>query len=151
MGTREHCLKRVKAILPGSSKLTDDHSKTTTPATPKSVKKLLRLMIGDPWKEYEYIQDLGQVILARHKASYFKIVNIQQFHCVNPPIEESQILSSAQHPNVASIYDVYWSNNTNFLIIEHLHIGIAQLELEKYQLEEWEIANVSRGVMRGMA
>jgi hypothetical protein len=142
MSVRERRIKRVKAILPGSRKFADDlRSITTTPATPSPVKRLLRILIKDPWEDYEYVQDLDQVILARPKASYFKLVNIRQFYCVDP-LQESRVLSSTQHPNVASIHNIYCFHNETFLITEHLHIAISQLELQKYELEEWEIATI---------
>ena len=139
-------LEIFKAILPSSSKLIGDlYSGPTKSATPNLVKKLVRIFIEDPWNDYEYIQDLGQVMLARHKAFYFKLVDIRQLHCVEPP-QEVQILSRIQHPNVASLHDIYCFDSKTFLIGEHLEFGISQLELQNYELEEWEIATIIKEV-----
>jgi serine/threonine protein kinase len=144
-------LKRIKAILPSSSKSADGvHSRTTETATPGTFRRILRILLGDPWDDYDYIGHLDQVVLARHKASYFKLVNIRQFYCLNAlehALQQSQILSSIQHPNIASIYDVYCCDDSTFLVTEHLNICISQLELQKYDLEEWEIATIIAEVL----
>jgi hypothetical protein len=71
-------LKRIKAILPSLLKPANgDHSRTTEAATPGTFRRILRILLRDPWDDYDYIGHLDQVILARHKASYFKLVNIR--------------------------------------------------------------------------
>ena len=51
-------------------------------------------------------------------------------------------VSNIHHPNIPSIHDIYWHNDETFLVAEYLNIGIVQLELQAYELEEWEIATV---------
>lgn len=143
-------LKRVKAIIPISrqnrsgkeSKTTNDfHPRNKKPAIPTKVDRMLRILLGNPWDDYDYIRHLGQIMLARRKISYFKLVNIQQCHSFKV-LEHSQVLSSIQHPNVAAIYDVYCNQGESFLVTEHLDISISQLKFQRYELEEWEIATI---------
>lgn len=108
---------------------------------PQIVHNMLRIWLGNPWTEYDYIRDLGQVILANRRASYFELVIIRQcdsFHV----IEHARILSRIQHPNVARIHDVYSFHDHSFLVMEHLDLAISQLSFQKHELEEWEIATV---------
>lgn len=140
-----HRLRRVKAILPGFSNPTQDpHPTNDAPITLGSAKTILRILIKDPWNDYDYIEGYVEgrdpVILAKHKAFYFRLVTIRQLHLASTiPVE---ILSTIQHPNITSICDIYRYSNKTFLVTEHLQVGISQLEIQKYELEEWEIATI---------
>jgi hypothetical protein len=57
------------------------------------------------------------------------------------------ILSCVQHSNVAAIYDIYSYGNKVFSIIEPLEISFAELEVQKYRSEEWEIATIIMEVL----
>ena len=143
-------LKRAKARIPislqgrsgGASKTTNDiYSSTLEPAPPRTVNRMLRILLRDPWDDYDYIWYLDQDMLASRKAAYFELVNIQQCHSFNV-LQHSRILPTIHHPNVATIYDVYCHDNKTFLITEHLDISISQLEIQNCELEEWEIATI---------
>lgn len=124
-----------------------DHTLSCITAnTPSVLRKMLRIWLGDPWKEYEYIRNLGPVLLASRRDSYFNLVIIRECDSFNI-VEHTRILSRIQHPNVANIHDVYSYNDTSFLIMEHLDISISQLDFQKYELEEWEIATIISEVM----
>lgn len=86
---------------------------------------MLRILLGDPWDDYDYIWHLDQGVLASRKVLYFELVNIQQCYSFNILIH-SRILPTIHHPNVAAIYNVYCHDDkTSFLVIEHLDISIS--------------------------
>ncbi|KAH8799383.1 hypothetical protein F5884DRAFT_758410 [Xylogone sp. PMI_703] len=148
-----HRLKRIKAKLPMTlrdsseevTKSSTDSRSGTVAVTPGTTHRFLRILLGQPWDDYDYIHHLGQEILASRKASYFKLVNIRQCQSSHV-LEQRQILSSIQHPNIAAVYDVYCNNDETFLVMEHLGISLSQLEFQKYELEEWEIATITAEV-----
>jgi hypothetical protein len=143
-------LKRVKAILPtafkGRSGETDDAndvpSQTTEPAFTGTCHRILRVFLGDPWDNYEYIRHIDQVILARDISSYFKLVNIRQYSTSKLLEQQVKIISAMQHPNLATIYNIYCDSDKAFLITENLDISISHLDFQSCELEEWEIATV---------
>ena len=135
-------MQRAKTVFPGSSRSSQEvHSETIPPKTTKTVKRILRILLRDPWDDYDYIMHLDQGILAIHRGSSFKIVSIQQFHCAEI-LQQTRMFSSIQHPNVASIYDIYCHDENYFLIMEHLSVRISHLEIQNHELEEWEIATI---------
>jgi hypothetical protein len=144
-----HRLKRIKTRFPilqvrseePPKSSTGVHSRSAELVRPERVHRMLRILLGDPWDDYDYICYLGQDMIARRKASYFKLVNIRQCHSPDV-LEKSRLLSSIQHPNIATVYDLYCDDDKIFLVTEHLHISISQLEFQKYELEEWEIATI---------
>lgn len=85
-------------------------------------------------------------MLARHRSSYFKLVNIRQYSASNV-LEQVRIISTIQHPNLATVYNVYCDDENAFLITENLDISISQLGFHKFELEEWEIATVIAEVL----
>jgi hypothetical protein len=135
-------VQRVKAVFPGPSRSSQEvHLEAVPPKMTKTVKRILRILLRNPWEDYDHVMHLDQGILAIHKGSSFKIVSIQQFHCAEI-LQQTRIFSGIQHPNVASIYDVYCYDENNFLIMEHLSVRISHLEIQKHELEEWEIATI---------
>lgn len=134
-------LKKVKAVFPGPSKSSHEVHSAISPETACTVRRILRILLKNPQDDYEYVMHLDQGILALRKGSSFKIVSIQQFQCAEI-LQQTRILSGIQHPNVASIYDVYCFDEKHFLIMEHLSIRISHLEIQKHELEEWEIATI---------
>jgi hypothetical protein len=137
--SRSHHSKKVKAVLDGPSKPAEGVDSTTRPST---IKRRLYIFLGSPWHDYDYIQDLDPGFLGKHKKAFFRIANVRQFHCVDVQ-QQSRIFSSIQHPNVASIYGIYWTDHgQTFLVTEHLSICISQFEIQKHELQEWEIATI---------
>ena len=141
-------LKRIKARFPispqngleeTSKSSSSVHSRTREPATHENVHRMLRILLGHPWDDYDFIRNLGHDILARRKVSYFKLVDIRQCHSSETV---ARILSGIQHPNIATVYDLYCDGDIIFLVTEHLDISISQLEFQKHELEEWEIATI---------
>ncbi|KAH6699936.1 hypothetical protein BKA61DRAFT_495953, partial [Leptodontidium sp. MPI-SDFR-AT-0119] len=53
--------------------------------------------------------------------------------------------------NITAIEEIYCYNNRIFLVIEHLDVSFAQLEFQKYKLEEREIATILTEVLKGVA
>ena len=134
-------LRKVKAILWEPTKTANEfYSRPSEPRTPE-VQRMLRVFLYSPWNHYDYIRTLDQVMLARHKISYFKLVNIQELQSFDL-LKQPRLLSCIQHANVASIHDIYSHNDNIFLVTEHLDISITQLEPQVYELEEWEIATI---------
>jgi serine/threonine protein kinase len=140
-------LKKLKTSLQGRSETlpkssTCLHSRLTELVQPKTVHRILRIFLGDPWDDYNVVRYLRQDMIARRKASYFKLVNIRPCQTSDILDEQPRILSSIQHPNIATVYDIYCDDDKVFLITEHLHLSILQLDFQKYELEEWEIATI---------
>ncbi|CZS92442.1 uncharacterized protein RAG0_02970 [Rhynchosporium agropyri] len=113
------------------------------------VKRILLVFLRNPWNDYIAIRYIGQNIIARQKNSYFKLVNIRQCH--RNILKESCILSTLEHPNIAKFYAVYCDGAKASLITENLDICITQLELQKYEIEEWEMATILLEVLKGVS
>ncbi|KAH6701252.1 hypothetical protein BKA61DRAFT_495517, partial [Leptodontidium sp. MPI-SDFR-AT-0119] len=56
-----------------------------------------------------------------------------------------------KYPNIAAIEEIYCYNDRIFLVIEHLGVSFAQLEFQKYELKEREIATILTEVLKGVA
>ena len=137
-----HRLRKVKAVLPGSLKSADGgKTSSSDPVSPPAFRRVLRILLRSPWDDYEYIKRLDRVIFAKHRVVFFKLVDVRQFDC-DDMLEQFQNLSKVQHPNVAPIYDIYRDGEQTFLVMEHLGIPMSQLDIGKYELEEWEIATI---------
>jgi hypothetical protein len=128
-------IKRVKAVF------SQDVSETALPKTTKTVKRILRILLRDPWDDFDYVMSLDQGALAIRKGSFFKLVSIQPFQGA-AILQQTRMLAGLQHPNVASIYDVYSHGEEQFLIMEHLSVRISHLKFQEHELEEWEIATI---------
>jgi hypothetical protein len=118
------------------------YARSIEPVLPQTAHRILRIFLGDPRDDYDFIRCLGQYIVARRKASYFTLVDIRQCHRSDIVDEQPRLLSSLQHPNIATVCDLYCDNDKIFLVTEHLHIYISHLDFQKYELEEWEIATI---------
>jgi len=148
--TIPHRLKKIKTKFPSLPSRSEEstksstgvHSRSTELVPPETVRRILRIFLRDPWDDYDYVRYLRKDIVARRKVSYFKLVNIRQYHSSDVLDEQPHLLSSIQHPNIATVYDLYCDDDKIFLVTEHLHISISQLEFQKYELEEWEIATI---------
>lgn len=105
-----------------------------------SVKRILRVLLRDPADDFHYIMRLGQGTLAIRKGS-FHVVSIQPFQPADA-LQQMRMLADLQHPNIASIYDVYSHGEEQFLIMEHLSVRLSHLEVQEHELEEWEIATI---------
>ncbi|KAH8674434.1 hypothetical protein BGZ60DRAFT_404015 [Tricladium varicosporioides] len=154
--TIPHRLKRMNARISISSpNRTGEMSKSTNnihlePVSPVTVNRMLRILLGDPWDHYNYVHSCEQDIVAKQKVSYFKLVNIRQYHSTDI-LEKSRLLSSIQCPNIATVYSLYCDGNKTFVVTEYLDTSLPQLQLEKYYLEEWEIATIMAEVLKGVA
>ena len=143
-------LKRLKAILPitfqGKPGETDGTtnipSQVTVPFYPGTCHRILRVYLGNPWDNYEYIRHIDHVMLARDTSSCFKLVNIRQYSAFEELEQKLRIISTIQHPNLATIYDAYHDDEETFLITENLDMSISQLDFQKFEPKEWEIATV---------
>lgn len=102
---------------------------------------MLRILLGNPQNDYDYIHYFGQDIIAIQKASYFKLVNIRQCYSSNA-VEQSRLLSRIQNSNISTVYDLYCDDDKIFIVTENLEVSLSQLEVDKYELEEWEIATI---------
>jgi hypothetical protein len=117
------------------------HSKIAEPAFPRKICRILRILLRHPWDDYQYLYYLGEDMVATQKASYFKLVTIRQCYSSNI-LEQSRLLSRIQSPHIAIVYDLYCDNDKVFQVTEHLDISLSQLEIQKYELEEWEMATI---------
>ncbi len=127
-------LKKIKARIPilqdrleeVSKYLTNVYSSTIETAIPKTIYRILRILLRYLLDHYDYICHLGQDIVASRKVLYFELVDIRQYY--NSNLEQSYILHNIQHPNIITVYDLYYDSDIIFLVIEHLDIYISELE-----------------------
>lgn len=134
-------INRLKSALLRSPKSIESIHSPTIQQKPNTIKTLIRILLRNPRDDYYYAGHIDRGILAVQKSSFFKTVGIQKFNC-DDLIQQAQILSRIQHPNVASIYDVYCHNGENFLVMDYLGLRISHLETQEHELEEWEIATI---------
>ena len=143
-------LKRLKAILPIASQgrpgetggTTDTPSQVTVPFFAGTCHRILRVYLGNPWDNYEYIRHIDHVMLARDTSSCFNLVNIRHFSAFEEVEQKLRIISTMKHPNLAAIYDAYHDDEETFLITENLDISFSHLDFQKFEPKEWEIATV---------
>ena len=133
-----HRLKRIGARIPASRRAFTQETLQST-KSPGNIRRMLRILLGNPWDDYTYINCLGQEIIARENSSYFKLVNIRS---CNISDHQSRLLSSIHNPNIATVHDLYCDGDVVFQVIELLELSLPQLEIEKYELEEWEMATI---------
>ncbi|KFY27454.1 hypothetical protein V491_00907 [Pseudogymnoascus sp. VKM F-3775] len=108
-----------------------------------------RTYFESPWVEYEYIRQSNQVTVVRQRSSYFRLANVHEFLAANT-IQQSQVLATVSHPNIASIYGIYSYIGKLLVVTEHLDISLAQLDFQSYEIEEWEIATIVAEVLKGL-
>ncbi|KAH6698104.1 hypothetical protein BKA61DRAFT_622661 [Leptodontidium sp. MPI-SDFR-AT-0119] len=60
------------------------------------------------------------------------------------------ILPQIKHSNIATIEEIYCYGRI-FLVVEHLDVSFGQLDFQKYDLEEREIATILFEVLKGVA
>ena len=135
-----HLLRRSKARIP----VTPYESRKEPLVSIKMERgggRILRVFLGNPWNNYVSIRHIRHNIIARQKGSYFKLMNIRQTHRENV-LRQSCLVSSLEHPNIATVYAVYCAGEKAFVVTEHLDICITQLGLQKYEIEEWEVATI---------
>lgn len=106
-----------------------------------TVQRLLEILLGNPWNDYEYLYYLDQVMVAKRKSTYFELVHIRQLHS-SDALEQMRALSSLQGPNIATVYNVYCDGDEVFVVTERLDLFFRQLEIQRFEMEEWEIATV---------
>ncbi|KAH7317449.1 hypothetical protein BKA65DRAFT_349654, partial [Rhexocercosporidium sp. MPI-PUGE-AT-0058] len=111
---------------------------------------VLRVLLKNPWDDYSYIRHLGQTTLTLRKASSFYHVDIRE---VSPfeVLRDPPILPQIKHLNIATIEEIYCYDNRIFLVVEHFDVSFAQLDFQKYDLEEREIATILFEVLKGVA
>jgi hypothetical protein len=138
-------LRRVQAFLGRPSDDTNEAPPIDS-GTPEKVRTVLKVLLKNPWDDYSYIRHLGQTTLTLRKASSFQLADIREvshFKVLGDP----PILPQIKHPNIAAIEEIYCYNNRIFLVTEHLNVSFAQLELQKYDLKEREIATILTEVL----
>ncbi|KIM93506.1 hypothetical protein OIDMADRAFT_80273, partial [Oidiodendron maius Zn] len=121
---------------------------------------LLRIWLKPPWDDYAspglerddivLISTATTPVLVCHRRAYFRMASIRAFQ-TSGGVKILQDLSSIQHPNIASIYDVYLYDGTVFIASEYLQFSLAELDFHSFPFEEWEIATVANEVLKGLA
>ncbi|KFY17984.1 hypothetical protein V492_00234 [Pseudogymnoascus sp. VKM F-4246] len=129
-----------------SSAMNSSRVNQTTSAQPT---KMFIITSGSPWRDYDYIKRLGQTILVRQRSSYFRLANMQESPTSNF-IQQTQVLARVSHPNIASIYGMYYYVDKILLVTEHLDISLDQLDFQSYELEEWEMATIIAEALKGL-
>jgi hypothetical protein len=134
-------ITRLKSVLLRSPKSIEGIHSSTIQQKPDTIKRLTRILLRNPQDDYYYVGHIERGTLAIQKSSFFKTVSVQKFNC-DDIIQQARILSRIQHPNIASIYDVYCYDGENFLVMDYLGLRISHLETHEHELEEWEIATI---------
>ena len=140
-------LRRVQAFLGRPSDDTDEAPPSPTHAgVPEEVRRVLRVLLKDPWDDYSYIRHIGQTTVTLRKASSFQLADIRE---VSPfeILGDSPVITQIKHPNIAKIEEIYSYDDRTFLVMEHLDVSFTQLEFQKYDLKEREIATILTEVL----
>jgi serine/threonine protein kinase len=141
-------LKKAKAFLGRPSNDTNNVRSTSTDSgAPEKVRRMLRILLKSPWDDFSYIRHLDQTMLAVRKASSFQLAEIREVSSFDV-LGDPPILPHVQHPNIATLYDIYCDDDRIFLITEHLEVSFAQLKFQEYELEERAIATILAEVPR---
>jgi hypothetical protein len=152
---RYHGLKNIKAILGGfpEERHTQSHEAKSKSSLPSKegpiagkVGNLLRVWWSkSPWDDYTqvaYLHSAQQARLVYHNASYFDLAVMREQPSSPNDLASFETLSHIHHANIAKTYDVFLDKGMTFVITEHLDLSILQIDFEKHQLEEWEIATI---------
>jgi serine/threonine protein kinase len=103
---------------------------------------LLRLWLRPPWDDYISVcSPNGETSIACRRGSYFQRAFIREFPSLGG-LELLQSLSTIQHPNIASIYDVYCAENKIFTATEYMELSLTDLQFHSFPFQEWEIATI---------
>ena len=136
-------LKRVQAFLgyPSNDDANNASQRPTDLETPEKVRRMLNVFLKNPWDDYSYVRHLGQTALTIRKSSSFQLADIRE---VSPfeVLGDPPILPQIKHPNIATINKIYCYNGKIFLVAEYLEVSFTQLQFQKYDLEEREIATI---------
>lgn len=119
----------------------NDKDQSTELLSGGTVQKLLEVILGDPWNDYEYLYHLDQVIVAKRRSKYFDLVHIRKCRS-SDAMEHIRALSSIQGPNIATVHNVFCDGDEVFVVTERLDLVFPQLEIQRYELDEWEIATI---------
>jgi serine/threonine protein kinase len=112
-------------MLPGSLKSAEGpKSPIIDLAPPLAFRRILRILLRSPWDNYNNVRQLNQVVFTKHKALFFRVVDIREFNC-DDILQQFQLLSKIHHPNVASIYNIYYNNRQLFLVTEYLEVSMS--------------------------
>ena len=57
-------------------------------------------------------------------------------------MEHIRALSSIQGPNIATVHNVFCDGDEVFVVTERLDLVFPQLEIQRYEMDEWEIATI---------
>lgn len=135
-------LRRVQGFWGRPSDDTDEApSSSTDSGTSQKVRRVLRVLLKNPWDDYSYIRHIGQTTVTLRKASSFQLADIREvspFEVLGGP----PVLPQIKHPNIATIEEIYCYDDRIFLVMEHLDVSFTQLEFQKYDLKEREIATI---------
>jgi hypothetical protein len=149
-------LRGLRRVKPISTNLGAEYSKAASGVyrdrSPREISngaatpvRLLRVWLKSPWNDYSSIRTLsssGESQLAYRKGGYFQKATIKVFSCSGGSVRILQQLSHIQHPNLATIYDVYCYEDKICTAIEYLELSLAELDFEYFELEEWEVATI---------
>ena len=146
-------LRRAKPIstnlgaeyLKGASGVYRDRSPREISNGAATPVRLLRVWLRSPWNDYSSIGALslsGESQLAYRIGGYFQKASIKVFSCSGGSMQILQQLSHIQHPNLATIYDVYCYEDKICMAIEYLELSLAELDFQSFELEEWEVATI---------
>ena len=140
-------LRRVQAFLGRPTDDTDEAPPSPTHVgAPEEVRRVLRVLLKDPWDDYSYIRQNGQTTVTLRKASSFQLADIRE---VSPfeILGDSPVIPQIRHPNIANIEEIYYYDDRTFLVMEHLDVSFTQLKFQKYDLKEREIATILTEVL----
>ena len=169
-GMRSRGFPRLRRTKPTTTSLLQEYSGRDLSSKPKrslssstdaespavlTPGSLLRIWLKPPWDDYAspgserddivLISTATTPVLVCHRRAYFRMASIRAFQ-TSGGVNILQDLSSIQHPNIASLYDVYLYDDKVFIVSEYLEFSLAELDFHSFPFEEWEIATVANEV-----
>lgn len=152
---------RLRRVKPISTDLLQEYSHHSEPGprdSPSSTdsgagltpRHLLRIWLRPPWDDYvggglpEDQTDFcstAEPVLACRRGTYFRKASIRTFRS-SGGVKLLQVLSNIQHPNIATLYDIYLHQDMIFFASEHLSLSLSDIDFRTFPCEEWEIATV---------
>ncbi|OBT59956.1 hypothetical protein VE03_10479, partial [Pseudogymnoascus sp. 23342-1-I1] len=65
-------------------------------------------------------------------------------------IRNLECILRIRHPNIASIHALYHYDNILYMVGEYLELSVTELDFQRFQLQEWEIATIMTKVLDGI-
>ncbi|KAF8852976.1 hypothetical protein BDZ45DRAFT_599209 [Acephala macrosclerotiorum] len=117
-----------------------------------STRCLVRVHFKDPKADYIFIKQIqpDEGYLACHRKKRWELGIVRESYST-APLQVLELFSQVQHPNVASINEIYFFGERLYVVGEYLDVSLLDLGFQLLPPEEWEIATVTRCVLEAMS